>query len=469
MIAAGNGRTILADLAGYVDGLSYDALPPDVVERAKTVLLHNLVVALGARNRAIPGQDRVIWPEGAPRAVTATRLTDGRRGPIESSVYTNSLLMGARAQHDEHPGSVSHFGSCVLPPLLAVAENLSLDGRALIVAMVAGYQVGAGIGSSSVGAAARRGFRPTGLFGPFAAAAAVAKAQGGGAAHITNALAIAASSAAGITQMWRRGTDEWRYQTAAAARNGFFAATLAADGAKGAPDAFEGSSGFHRAFTGQEDADGDAILGSLNRWAVSDVILKPYPVCAINQAAVQRVLELKNRHAFAAGDVDEVVVRVSQSDRAYPGVDAPGRPPTSTAAMMSMQFSLGAALVHGTVDVGHLADHGNASVLGAAARVKVEAGPAGPEDHRASVRIRLLDGRSLDSGPARAVDYDRPGIMDLARHLLPASGLSWPEMTAVADCVLSLQDRGDVAELLALCLPFRNRQDARVPMPGLPA
>ncbi|AOT04255.1 MmgE/PrpD family protein [Arthrobacter sp. U41] len=467
MIVAEPGPTILAQLADYVDSLSYDAIPPDVTERAKTVLFHNLVVALGARNLNIPGQDRVNWPEGAPRTVTATRLTDGWRGPNESSLYTNSLLMGARAQHDEHPGSVSHFGSCVIPPLLAVAENRSLGGRAFIVAMIAGYQVGAGIGGSSVGAVTRRGFRPTGLFGPFAAAAAVAKAHGGGAAQIANALAIAASSAAGITQMWRRGTDEWRYQTAAAARNGFFAATLAEEGVQGAPDAIEGASGFHRAFAGQDPADGDEILGSLNTWAVSDVILKPFPVCAINQAAVQRIVELRSRYGFGAEDVDEVVVAVSQSDRSYPGVDARGRPPTATAAMMSMQFALGVALVYGSVDVGHLAEHGNPSVLGAAAKVRLETGPAEPGDHRASVRIRLLDGQRMDSGPARAVEYDRDGIMDLARHLLPASGLSWSEMSAVADFVYSLEDRDDVGQLLPLCLPSRNRHGALAPKPDL--
>lgn len=472
MIAEGK-PSIIAGLAAYLDGLSYEQLPATVVEQAKTVLCHNLIVALGARNLSIPGQDLVAWPDGAPRAATATRLTDTMRGPNEASVYTNSLLMGARAQHDEHPGSVSHFGSCVIPPLLAAAENRSLDGRAFLVAMIAGYQVGAAVGRSSVAATTRRGFRPTGLYGPFAGAGAVAKAREGGAAQIANALAIAASSSAGITQMWKRGTDEWRYQTAAAARNGFNAAMLAEAGAIGALDALEGTAGFYRAFADEECVDRETILGGLGRWAVSEVILKPFPVCAINQAAVQRVLELRRTHGFLAADVVEVVVTVAQSDRSYPGVDAPGCPSTPTAAMMSMQFSLGAALVHGSVDVSHLADHEDPAVLKAAAKVKFETGteqaldatPAQWADHRAAVHIRLLDGRSLSSGPARAVEYDRGGVLDLARELLPTSGLSWEAMEALTDFVFTLENHADTAQLLALCSP-PQRDGTGTPLQG---
>jgi hypothetical protein len=75
----------------------------------------------------------------------------------------------------------------------------------------------------------------------------------------------------------------------------------------------------------------------------------------------------------------------------------------------------------------------------------------------------------MDSGPARAVEYDRGGTIDLARHLLPASGLSWSEMSAVADYIFSLEDHDDAGQLLALCLPSRGRQRARTPMPGGPA
>lgn len=470
MIAEG-GPSIIAGLAAYLDGLCYEELPPAVVEQAKTVLCHNLIVALGARNLRVPGQDRVAWPDGAPRTATSTRLTDGLRGPNEASIYTNSLLMGARAQHDEHPGSVSHFGSCVIPPLLAVAENRSLDGRAFLVAMVAGYQVGAAIGRSSVGATTRRGFRPTGLYGPFAGAGAVAKAHGGGAAQIANALAIAASSSAGITQMWKCGTDEWRYQTAGAARNGFSAAMLAEGGAIGAPDALEGTAGFYRAFADEEHMDRERVLDGLRNWAVSEVLLKPFPVCAINQAAVQRVLELKRTHGFMADDVVDVVVALAESDRSYPGVDAPGCPSTPTAGMMSTQFSVGVALVHGSVDIGHLAEREDPGVLRAAAKVRfasepgqaLETGPAHPADHRAAVQIRLIDGRCISSGPARAVEYDRSGVLDLARDLLPSTGLSWEAVEVLTDFVFTLEDCGDAAQLVKLCSPFPIGKGAAAP------
>jgi hypothetical protein len=142
--------------------------------------------------------------------------------------------------------------------------------------------------------------------------------------------------------------------------------------------------------------------------------------------------------------------------------------------MMSMQFSLGVALVYGSVDVSHLADHGDPAVLRAAAKVKLETEPeqaldtrpAQRADHRAAVQIRLLDGRCISSGRARAVEYDRGGVLNLARDLLPASGLSWEAMATLTDFVFTLENHADAAQLLTLCSSSRMREGTAAPLQG---
>jgi 2-methylcitrate dehydratase PrpD len=262
---------------------------------------------------------------------------------------TNALAMGARAQHDEHPPSITHFGSAVLPPLLATAEQHDTPGQELLLATIAGYEIGARIGAASVKATSARGFRPTGLYGPFAAAAACGRALRLTPEQMTSALALAGNASAGLTQTWVEGTDEWRSHTAFAGRNGYLAARLAKAGARGAGCTLEGRSGFLRAFAGL-DLDPDRLDRDLfATWAVDDVLLKVYPVCAFNQSIVQQAIELRRDHGVRPGEIQRIAVRMNPADLTYPGLDDPQPPRTRAAALMNVRTCLGFA--HTTVEV----------------------------------------------------------------------------------------------------------------------
>lgn len=444
---------ILGALGKVSEAVSFEEIPKPVMEHAKLVLFHNLLVALAGREAPVVGQDGTIWPDGAPRSATATRLTDGMKGPAGDTVFTNSLLMGARAQHDEYPHAFSHFGSAVLPALLAIAEQTPLTGREFLVAMINGYEIGAAIGTASAVETTHRGFRPTGLYGPFAAAAACAKALQCDQSGTQNALALAASSSAGITQVWLRGTDEWLYQTAAASRNGYVAAKLAARGARGAPDVLEGAKGFYSAFAGRS-VESAEVLENLGRpWAMGEVRLKPYPICAMNQAPVQVAIHLQERHQFHVEEIDDVIITLHPTAAGYPGVDATGKPSTSTAAMMSLQFCMAVALLHGQVEPSHLSNTEDEAVLGLAGRVRLDTDPAITPSHAAAVQVRLGNGTEISSGPARDVQYNRQDAHALSVALLPATGMSRSEMEDLEEFVFTIDACDDAAQIIQRCLP----------------
>ena len=88
------------------------------------------------------------------------------------------------------------------------------------------------------------------------------------------------------------GTDEWRYQVGVVARNGLVAAELARAGSVSAPHAFEGKSGFARAFA-KVDLDRSLAASLGQDWAILRVAFKPYPVCAFNQTPVTGALALR--------------------------------------------------------------------------------------------------------------------------------------------------------------------------------
>jgi 2-methylcitrate dehydratase PrpD len=441
-------RPLFSQLAEFACGTHLDDLPAQVIDQAKLTFQHNLLVALAARRERLPGQDWEDWPVDMPRAATATRLTTGRPAPIERAVVTNALAMGARAQHDEYPPAISHFGSTVLPPLLATAEQTGADGAAVLTGMIVGYEVGGRIGAAAVQAVSRRGLRPTGLFGPIAGATAAARTGGADVAVMTSAMAFAANTSAGVTQTWLRGTDEWKYQTAFASRNAYVAAALAAEGATGAADTLEGRNGFMRAFAATEIEPGAIFDGLGERWALEHILLKPLPICAFNQAPVQQLMALKQRHGFDPDDIEQISLVMTPDDILYPGVDNTQPPATRAAALMCLRTCAALALTFDDVDIVHLEQHASdPSIRALAARIELTSdGSFGTHETTAAVTLR--SGRRLESGPPAPVVYDAAVSAALVERLQPLTGLDDRQLATLTAAVRGIEKLSSIEPIL---------------------
>ena len=90
----------------------------------------------------------------------------------------------------------AHCGCVVIPAVLAVAYDKRASGRALIEAIVAGYETNICLARACAPDLRQRGFHPTSAVGPFGAAMATGKLRGLNAQQFAHALGIAASSAA---------------------------------------------------------------------------------------------------------------------------------------------------------------------------------------------------------------------------------------------------------------------------------
>lgn len=442
-------HSALRDLAAFVRNLTIDDAPARTVACAKRALRHNLMVALAGRAEVVPGQDGLAWPPGLPRAGSATRLTDGVVAPADYAVVTNSLAMGGRAQHDEQPDAVCHFGSVVLPALLAASEQAPASGADFLIAMIAGYEVGTRLGARLLQYTSARGWRPTSVFGPFAAAAAVTKVRDCDEGTILNALSLAANSACGLTQTWLTGSDEWRYQTALAARDGFADANLASAGATGAADTIEGARGFLTAFAGAPEGVPDLAEPLGERWAVDNLLLKPFPVCAFNQAPIQQLIGLMSDHRLSADDVVRIEIRMPTADLSYPGVDVETEPTTRAAALMSLRACAAIAAIHGDVDVVHLDRATSAPVRAVAQRVVLV-----PDDeissHMSVVGLRAVGHRTIWSGAPAPVVYNETVGTELLRRLRVPAGMTESQVTEFCQAVEDLDAADDLDRLWAV-------------------
>ena len=340
-------------LGRFVAGLSADDLPPQVVEKVRCNLLHDLACV-----RAAHSQGPLVWDVVRGHGpAEATLFCLGEEVDAEHAAFANAVLMHARAQDDTHFAAKTHGGSAVIPAALALAEREGANGRRLVESLVAGYEIAAAVGERFSAATTPRGFRASMLYGTLGAAAAGARVLGLDEQRTTDAIAIASSFAGGLSQAWIEGTSEWRWELGMAARNGVVAARLAASGARGAAEWLEGPAGFVAAFAGEDPggvAEESWELGE--RWRILDVIYKPYPVCNINQSPVELAVGMVNEHDLAVEDIASVRCYLNPSDRSYPGTLNEGPFADVGATLMSAPFCIAIALKHRTATLEGLAE-----------------------------------------------------------------------------------------------------------------
>src|SRR5207253_1177777 len=126
--------------------------------------------------------------------------------------------------------------------------HMGASGKAVIEAIVAGYETAIAIARACHPNMRRRGFHPTGACAVFGAATAAAKLRGLTAPQIADTIGIAASSAAGLFAFVNGGADIKRLHAGHASREGLQAALLAEQGVQGPPDVVEARDGFMQAF-----------------------------------------------------------------------------------------------------------------------------------------------------------------------------------------------------------------------------
>jgi 2-methylcitrate dehydratase len=145
----------------------------------------------------------------------------------------------------------------MVPACLAVAEACGSGGKDILLAIIAAYEVYASL--ADVVQLRERGW-DQGFFAVLGATAGAGKIMGLSSQQLAEAISIAASSNVPTRQTRAGELSMWKgCATAAAARAGVFAATLAREGMTGPTAAFEGKHGIWDQVTGPFQLDG---LGS---------------------------------------------------------------------------------------------------------------------------------------------------------------------------------------------------------------
>ncbi|MDT4930398.1 MAG: hypothetical protein QOF92_3265 [Pseudonocardiales bacterium] len=335
-------------LATWVAGLSLDDIPAVVLERAKHLLLDGLGCALiGAQ---------LPWSRTATEAVldidghgdTVVIGTGRTASPPAAAVLNGTFVQGFELD-DFHPIAPVHSCSLVIPALLSTASSLpTVSGAEALLAAIVGFEVGPRVGYTLHGAEMLdRGWHSGSVFGTHSAAMASGKLLDLSPGQLEDALGLAATQSAGLMAAQYEAMSK-RMHHGLAARNGFYAAGLAAHGYTGIKRVFEREyGGFLSVFGEGHHPEAALLTGQLGeRWETSTIMVKSYAAMGGLHGAIDAARRL--RPSVDPKRIARIDITVGTTIYKH-GWWTAERPLTPIGAQMHLGYTTAAALLDGNV------------------------------------------------------------------------------------------------------------------------
>jgi len=403
--------SLTRDLGRFVADAAFARLPAEAIDVARIGFIDCIATMIaGAHDPAPQLLRRALQPTDGE----ASLYFSGERAPAPEAAWINGTA-GHALDYDDVASLRGHPSTVLVPAIIAEGEALGASGRDMLAAYVVGYETWAELAWRDPGHHHRKGWHPTGIFGPIGAAAACASLRRLDAQRTAHALALAASQSSGI--MANFGTMTKPFHAGRSAHSGLFAARLAEIGFTASADALEHPQGFLSAVSPAGEVDRETPARGLGEeWKIVKYRLgiKKYPACYCTHRALDAMLELLARRPLGPEEIEKITVTLSDTHALILRNHAAQ---TGLEAKFSIEFAMAAAVVARRAGLGEYSDSfvRRPEVQALMRKVAVETNRNyDPEVSGASVwdqvRIDLADGGSIESEKvSRAKGHaDRP-------------------------------------------------------------
>ena len=299
-----DSKNVTAAALRYIEGVRYEDLPAEAVRIGRRCVIDSLglylagglehsVHILAADAKETGGRpDAYVLAAGSTKApATIAARVLGTAGHAHDWDDTQ-----VSADPNHLYGLLTHPSVPPLTAALVTAQRLGgVDGKRLMLAFQAGFEVECKISEWMKPRHYRRGHHSSGTVGTFGAAVAAAKLLGLKGDKLAHALGIAASLAAGIRCNF--GTMTKPLHVGRASENGVTAALLAAQGFTADPAALDGPWGFFSVMgEGLDEAKTAEGFGRTYTIVEPGVSIKPYPSGILTHQAMDAMLALVTKH-----------------------------------------------------------------------------------------------------------------------------------------------------------------------------
>jgi aconitate decarboxylase len=451
-------------LATWLAGLTLDAVPAKVRERAKYLLLDGIACAIvGAQ---------LPWSRLAVELATdlegdgnATIIGWGKTTSAPGAALLNGTFIQGFELDDYHPQAPLHSAAVVIPALLACAEKRKgVSGAEFLRAAIAGFEVGPRVGRALHGGQMlSRGWHSGAVFGTHAAAAAAGSLLRLDPARFEDALGLAGTQSSGLMAAQVEAMSK-RMHHGFSARNGLYSAFLAAGGYTGIKRVFEREyGGFLSTFGEGHDPVASEIADALGaRWETALIVVKPYAAMGGLHAPLDALFEIGTRRKLVAEEIERIEIDLSHVVFHH-GWWRLERPLTPIAAQMNIAYALAVAVLDGAAMVQQFSparidrDDVWALIPRIVARHEPEFDTGGREGRfRTRLRVRFRDGTELEAARAasRAVQQPQSNAEIVEKFRTLTDGLITKErQAAIERAVAGLEGLADIDTLTRLLAP----------------
>ena len=449
-------------LAEYIAGLSYKDIPQEVVSHIKLSFIDSLGCALFGST--LPwGKIITSFTKELGKGKGALIWGDGAEVPSTSAPLANGTFIHSFEMDDLHRVGVIHPGSEAIPAADALVRHVgAVDGKRLLTAVVAGYEVGCRVGMTGGAAQLRRGFHPSATSGTFAAGAAAAKMLRLNPDKTVHALGISGTQAAGLMAAQHSSMVK-RMHPGRSAQAGVYGALLAAKGFTGIEDVLEAPyGGFCSTFI--DNPNLSHLTDRLGeRFETLNVGFKPYPCCGSNHTSIDALKKILREHPeVGAANVEKIRIRTSRVTKLHVGW--PYEPKSMTTAQMNLPFCVAVLLHDRDFFVDQVTEKSirRPDILATTKRIEViedsQFDLLGDEGrHGVDVEVELRDGKSYREKVLHAKGSDKhPMKRDEVLqkfHLLASRVLSRSRVDKLEDTLLNLERLDDARQIAKLLTP----------------
>jgi len=342
--------SLTAYVADFIVSTRASDIPADVAHLGKRSILDGLGLALaGAASETgriirryldslVIASDSGSTVIGGDSLLPARFAAFANGASIHADDYDDTQLAIAK---DRVYGLLTHPTAPALPAVLALAERVRLDGRAMTTAYQIAVEVECKIAEAILPRHYQQGFHSTATCGAIGAAAGASRLLELDREATRRALSLAASQAGGLRENF--GTMTKPFHAGRAAESGVVAAELAALGFTASPVGLEADRGFFRAAGGGYSADMiDGKLGNPWTFAFPGVSIKPHPSGSLTHPGMSVMLDLIQRHDLRPERVKRVAVGTNHN---MPNALIHHRPRNELQAKFSMEFCMAILLI----------------------------------------------------------------------------------------------------------------------------
>jgi len=396
-------NTLAEKLAAFALGARFEDLPSIVVVEARRRLLDCLACAVGALDQPAPAIARRVAArfQGAP----SVKLIGGGQAAPDWAAFSNGVHIRYLDCNDTYLSLEPAHPSDNWAAVMAAGQAAGADGRAWITAAAVAYEVQCRLcDAASIRA---RGWDHT-TYGSISSALAAARLLGLSHEQTVHALGIAGTTGTALRLTRAGELSMWKgCAFAHAARNGVFAALLAAEGLTGPAPLFEGEMGFFQQVSGPFSV---AKLGgsAAADWMLVKTSIKFVPAEYHSQSAIAAAFGLRLQVPEPGRIVDIEIATFRVAVEIIGKDPEKWHPKTRETADHSLPYCTAVALVDGEISARQFTAErmSDPALLDLVARTRVVEDPQLTAQYPAGIPNRVTV--TLDDGTKRVSEVVYP-------------------------------------------------------------